>query len=392
VSAAEDHELLVIGGGPAALSAAGAYRRAGGSGEVAIVTDERRMPYQRPALSKELLRGETTEDDIALESEDWPAERAVKLIGGRAVGLDPGSRTVALSGGRTLCYRHCLLATGAEPKRLTVPGSDDPGVRTLRSLDDARELRGRLTSGAEMVVIGSGFIGCEIAASLRMLGHPVALIADEPAPNAGRLGEHAADELREWLQELGVTLVLGTGVAGIERTGECLAVTAQDERSARGQLVIMAVGVAPRTELAALAGVQLDGGGVPADARMRTEIPGLLAAGDVCLAENAAAGRRVRIEHWGDALAQGEVAGQTAAGIDATWHEAPGFWSTIGERTLKYAGWGDGFEELRWEPRAHGAFVTWYGRGGRLVGVLAHNADEAYERGRELITAGASWS
>lgn len=390
MSEADAHELLIVGGGPAALSAARAYREAGGPGSVGIVTDERRMPYERPSLSKGLLRGEIAEEEIPLESDRWPAEHDVALVGSRAVSLDFAQRTLLLSGGREIAYGSCLLATGAEPVRLPIPGADDPGVRTLRSLEDNRELRARLRRAPSILVIGSGFIGCEIAASLSMLGHRVTLVAEESAPNVGRLGEQAAAEIQRWLQALGIRLILGSGVDAIQRSEDRLSVVTGDENPA-GDLVIMAVGVKPRAELAALAGVSLQNGAIPADAQMRTEVPGVLAAGDVCLAENAAAGRRVHIEHWGDALGQGEVAGHSAAGREASWAQAPGFWSTIGDHTLKYAGWGDGFDDVRWESAPEGGFVAWYGREGTLVGVLAHQADDAYERGRDLITQGAAW-
>ena len=391
MSSVDAHELLIVGGGPAALSAARAYREAGGSGSVAIVTDERRMPYQRPALSKELLRGMITEEEIGLESDRWPAEHGTALIGGRAISIDPGQRTLLLSGGREIEYGSCLLATGAEPVRLPVPGADDPAVRTLRSLEDNRELRARLRHAPSVVVIGSGFIGCEIAASLSMLGQRVSLVAQESAPNVGRLGDQAAAEIQHWLETLGVRLILGSEVEAITRSRDRLTVIAGDENPA-GELVVMAVGVKPRTELAALAGLDLENAAIPADAQMRTQVPGLLAAGDVCLAQNVAAGRRVHIEHWGDALAQGEIAGQTAAGHQVGWAQAPGFWSSIGDHTLKYTGWGDGFDAVRWESAPEGGFVARYGRDGRLVGVLAHDADDAYDRGREQITEGAPWA
>jgi 3-phenylpropionate/trans-cinnamate dioxygenase ferredoxin reductase component len=158
-----------------------------------------------------------------------------------------------------------------------------------------------------------------------------------------------------------------------------------------GRVVVMAAGVAPRGELAAAAGLELANGAVPVDASMRTAQAGIYAAGDVAFAENASAGRRLRVEHWGDALGQGEVAGRTAAGDTAQWDAVPGFWSTIGSHTLKYAAWGDGFEQSRIEPHGGGAFTAWYGRDGRIVGVLAHEADEDYERGRSLIAGGAPW-
>jgi NADPH-dependent 2,4-dienoyl-CoA reductase/sulfur reductase-like enzyme len=125
---------------------------------------------------------------------------------------------------------------------------------------------------------------------------------------------------------------------------------------------------------------------------MRTAAPGLLAVGDACLAENATAGRPLRVEHWGDALGQGAVAGATAAGQETSWGDVPGFWSTIGSRTLKYAAWGDGFDAARLERGDSGAFTVWYGREGRIVGVLTHDVDEDYERGSKLIAEGAPWS
>lgn len=386
----EPYALLIVGGGPAGLSAARAFRAAGGTGPVAIVTDEGRMPYSRPPLSKDLLRGEMEEDELLIEEEAWLGESAVDLVGGRAVWLDHAAHRVALSGGRVLEYRTCLLATGAEPTRLPIPGADHPAVRTLRSLDDLRELKLRLAPGAPVTVIGSGFIGCEIAASLRMLDHPVVLVSDESAPNAARLGERAAAAIQGWLAELGVELILGTGVEAIERGSGGLRVRAGGH-AGDGEIVIMATGVAPRAELAAMAGADLAAGAIAVDARLRTSLDGVRAAGDVCAAVNAAAERRLRVEHWGDALGQGEIAGRAAAGEDAEWAEVPGFWSTIGRRTLKYAAWGDGFSDVRHEPGDDGAFAFWYGREGRLVGVLTHEHDDAYDRGRELIRAGAPW-
>jgi NADPH-dependent 2,4-dienoyl-CoA reductase/sulfur reductase-like enzyme len=219
----------------------------------------------------------------------------------------------------------------------------------------------------------------------------VVLISDESAPNVARLGEQAAGKIRGWLAELGVELELGTAVDRIERAGNGLRVHAGDRASVSG-VVIMATGVSSRSELAAMAGAGLDGAAIAADASLRTSLPAISAAGDVCAAVNAAAGRRLHIEHWGDALGQGEIAGRVAAGEDTQWADVPGFWSTIGQRTLKYAAWGDGYSDARFEPAENGAFTVWYGQSGLLVGVLAHENDDAYERGRELIKNGAPWS
>ncbi len=386
----DEFELLAIGGGPAGLSAVRAYREAGATGAAAIVGDEKRMPYNRPPLTKELLRGEMTEDELPLEDESWLTEQDVSLVGARAVSLDAPGRRVVLSGGRELRYTTCVLTTGSEPKRLPVPGSDDPGARVLRSLDDFRELEHRLRPPAEVIVIGSGFIGCEIAASLARRCHEVTLFSDEPAPNCSRLGTEVGEELARWLEQEHVALHLGAGVERIDRQGERLQVAAGSHQ-ASARVVVMAAGVAPRSELVAGLGVEVVDGAICVDAGMRTGLDGVLAAGDVALAENRAAGRRLHVEHWGDALGQGTIAGQTAAGLEVGWDEVPGFWSTIGTRALKYAAWGDGYDEVSFKRGQDGAFAAWYGRDGRVVGVLSHDDDDSYERGRELIAQGASW-
>jgi len=388
----DEFELLVVGGGPAGLSAARAYREARGRGSVGIVTDEHRMPYNRPPLTKDFLRGESSEDELPIEDETWLGEQDVRLVSGRVVALDHDKHAAALSGGRELHYQACLLATGAEPTRLPVPGADHPAVRVIRTLDHVRELTARLRADDHVVVIGSGFIGCEVAASLRRRGHEVTLVSDESEPNVDRLDTEPAKRIHSWLDEEGVKLHLGTEVEEIAATGNGSLEVRAGAVGVAGRIVVMAAGVAPRTELATCAGLELASGAVPVDSSMRTARDGLYAAGDVAFAENRSAGRRLRVEHWGDALGQGEVAGRSAAGQPAHWDAVPGFWSTIGDHTLKYAAWGDGFDESRIEEHGNGAFTAWYGRDGKTVGVLAHDADEDYERGREMIARGAPWS
>jgi 3-phenylpropionate/trans-cinnamate dioxygenase ferredoxin reductase subunit len=386
----ERFELLAVGAGPAALAAARSFRAAGGRGEVALIADEHRVPYRRPPLTKELLRGELDERELPIEPESWYAANRVRLICGRAVALDPQRRELTLSGGRVLRYRHCVLATGGEPKRLALAGADDPAVRVVRTLDHVRELLWRLAPGEPVIVIGAGFIGCEIAASLSLRSHPVSVFCREQQPNEERLGAEAGAQIRRWLAQLGVELHCGQQLERIERDGARLSVIAEGARGS-ARCVVMAVGIAPRGELAQAAGIPTAGGAIRAGSDMRTECDGVLAAGDVALALNAAAGRELAVEHWGEALAHGEVAGRVVAGEEASWDRVPGFWSTIGARTLKYASWGDGFDRAHLQEHADGAFTVWYGRGRALVGVLAHGRDEDYERGRELVAAGAPW-
>jgi 3-phenylpropionate/trans-cinnamate dioxygenase ferredoxin reductase component len=374
--------LVVIGGGPAALEAARSYREAGADGEVVLVSGDEYLPYNRPPLSKDFLRGESHEDALPLEDGDFYRQHDIEVrLRTRAQALDTVGRIVTLSDGRTLGYGWCVLATGASPKPLPVRGAEGSGVRYLRSRRQATELRAAAAAARSAVVIGSGFIGCEAAASLARRGLAVTLVSMEDGPQAARLGDAASQLLRVWLEEDGISLRLGAQVEAIEDGRVRLA----GRPSAEGDLILVAGGVEPEADIAAEAGLALGAGRVQVDDRMRSSAAGVLAAGDVAFAFNAAAGRHLAVEHWGEALAMGRVAGQTAAGAEASWAEVPGFWSTIGDRTLKYAAWGDGFDDASLVDHDGGAFTVWYSQEGVTVGVLTHDADDDYERGRRLI-------
>lgn len=369
--------LVIVGGGPAALAAARGYRDAGGGGDVTLLTPELVLPYQRPPLSKDFLRGEVDDSDLPIEAEAWYAEHGVTVrLGGEVETLDAASRTLTLGSGETLSYDACVLATGAEPSILPVPGATEDWVLVLRTLATARVLRDRAAQAETALVVGSGFIGCEVAASLAMRGVAVTLASDEDIPHASRLGEEAGRRIQGWLEALGVTLRLGHPV-------EALTEDAAD-------LILMAAGVTPRAGLAETAGLDTREGRIVVDEHMRTSAEHVYAAGDVALARNATAGRHLAVEHWGEALNMGEIAGRAIAGdAEARWDVAPGFWSTIGTHTLKYVAWGDGFDEARLVEHGDGAWTIWYGTEGRTVGVLTHERDDDYETGRQLIEAGA---
>jgi len=380
--------IVIVGGGPAGFSAACAYRAAGGELDVSLVSGEDHLPYERPPLTKELLRGQAGVEELPLETEAWFGEnRVAVLAGARALALDTERQTVRVEGHEELPYAACVLATGSEPARLPVPGGDDPGLHTVRTVEDSLALAG--TAGQETVVVGSGFIGCEAAASLAMRGSEVTLVSDEPNPQATRLGDEVAERLAAWLREAGVRMLTGEGVESFGRQGEGWAV-ATASAVAEARTVLIAVGVSPRLDLAEEAGLSLAGGAVAADASMRSSAPGVFVAGDIAYAENGAAGRPLRVEHWGEALRHGEVAGHVAAGREDGWRQAPGFWSQIGGRTLKYVAWGDGHDSVSFEEHGGGAFTAWYlDEAGALVGVLTHERDENYERGRELVEGAA---
>ena len=381
--------IVIVGGGPAGLSTARAYREAGGSGAVTILTTEPYPPYNRPPLTKDYLRGETSREELPMEPERWYEENGVDLrLTTRASSVDRDRRVVETEDGE-FPYDVCVLATGSEPVRLPVPGADDPDIMVMRTIENSTRLQARIREGSPVVVVGSGFIGCEAAASLSMRGAEVTLVSLEERPQIERLGDAVADRIEGWLEGYGVGLRCGSSVAGIERRNSGYEVGIEDGPTLSAETVLFGTGVRPRTELAEKAGLEVVEGGVVSDSSMRTSAPGVFAVGDISYAYNEAAGRRLHVEHWGEALNHGKVAGVVISGGEAVWDVAPGFWSTIGERTLKYIAWGDGVDDARFVDHGGEAFTCWYGREGVCVGVLTHEHDEDYERGRELVESGA---
>ena len=386
---AEEH-LVIVGGGPAGLATARAYRQNGGRARVTLLSSEPYAPYNRPPLTKEYLRGEAPLEDLPLESDGWYGENEVELRLSVAVAtLDRDDQTVELDDGEELAYDACVLATGSEPIRIPVPGADDPEVLVMRTLENSRRLQGRVGEDAKAAVVGSGFIGCEAAASLALRGADVTLISLEESPQRERLGREVGERIEGWLRGYGVDLRLGTNLQGIERSGSGYELSVDSDGTISAGTVVFGTGVAPRTGLAEGAGLEVDGG-VVTDSSMRTSAPGIFAVGDIARAYNESAGRHLSVEHWGDALEHGRIAGTVISGGEAAWGMAPGFWSTIGDKTLKYWAWGDGWDEQLFEDKGE-AFTVWYGKEGTLVGVLSHNTDDDYERGREPIERGESF-
>jgi NADPH-dependent 2,4-dienoyl-CoA reductase/sulfur reductase-like enzyme len=214
----------------------------------------------------------------------------------------------------------------------------------------------------------------------------VVLISLEQSPQGERLGDEVGERIEGWLRKYSVDLRLGARIEGLERTDAGYAVSLEDGDTVDTQTVLFGTGVAPRTGLAEAAGLEVDGG-VVTDTSMRTSAPGIFAVGNIARAYNESAGRHLSVEHWGDALEHGRVAGTVLAGSEAAWSMAPGFWSTIGDKTLKYWVWGDGWDEQIFEDKG-GAFTVWYGKEGKLVGVLSHGTDEDYREGRGRIERG----
>jgi 3-phenylpropionate/trans-cinnamate dioxygenase ferredoxin reductase component len=370
--------LIIVGSGPAGVSAAEAFRKHNSVDPVRILTDDPALPYARPPLSKEFLRGDVEVADAELHPAQWFDERAIELVargGVDAIDLMDHSVTAA---GTSYPYRWLVLACGAKPSPFSIPGSER--ALQLRSLADAQVLREAATEAESAVVIGAGFIGCEAAASLAIRGVSTTLVAPSPVPQAKRLGEEAGVRIKRLLGDAGVRYLGSVSVSSLGDDG----VRLDNGETIDCDLTLAATGVQPRSALAAAAGITTSQGRIVVDAQMRTSAESVYAAGDVAIAFNSTAGRPVSVEHWQDAVDQGEIAGAGAANEKAEWDSVPGFWTTIGEATLKYHAWGDGFERARLVEHRDG-FTVWYEDNGAAVGVLCCNADGDYDRGEDLI-------
>jgi NAD(P)H-nitrite reductase large subunit len=373
------HGLIVVGSGPAGVSAAEAFREHNTDDPVRIVTADPAPPYQRPPLSKDFLRGETEEVD--LHPQGWYAERSIELISDVHVDRIDAHAHELTAGGTRLRYSALVLACGAAPVSPPVPGGDS--ALLLRSLADAQRLREVAAGARAAVVIGAGFIGCEAAASLARTGVAVTQVAPQAVPQQQRLGAQAGERLRGLVTDAGVRYV---GEVAVEEIGED-AVRLDNGVTIDCDLVLAATGVRPCTGLGEAAGLDIRDSRIIVDADMRTSAQDIYAAGDVALAFNTTARRVVAVEHWQDAIDQGAIAGTNAAGGRAKWDAVPGFWTTIGDATVKYHAWGDGYERSRLLER-DGGFTVWYEAEGAVVGVLTCNADDDYDMGERLIARG----
>jgi 3-phenylpropionate/trans-cinnamate dioxygenase ferredoxin reductase subunit len=371
--------LIVIGSGPAGVGAAEAFRAHNSDVPVRILTADSDLPYARPPLSKDYLRGGT--EDVQLHPERWYDDRSIELISDLRVDrIDLQSRKV-VAGDSRFDYVAVVLACGATPAAVPVPGGES--ALQLRSLTDARRLRQAAGDADAAVVIGAGFIGCEAAASLARRGVAVTLVAPQAVPQEKRLGAEAGERLRELVTDAGVRYV---GEVSVEEILDH-AVRLNNGVTIDCDLILAATGARSRIELAETAGLDMHNTRILVGADMQTSAPDIYAAGDVALAHNSAARRALTVEHWQDAVDQGAIAGASAAGADAKWDTVPGFWTTIGETTVKCHAWGDGYQRSRQLERDDG-FTVWYEADGRAVGVLTCNADDDYELGGRLIEAG----
>ena len=328
---------VIVGASVAGASAATALRDGGFGGEIVVIGAEEELPYNRPGLSKAYLRGqESFEAQLVNPAREY-ARRNIEIHNGiRATRIDPAARVVELDNGERVPYDRLLVTTGGRNRALRVPGAELAGVFQLRTVKDCDRIREAARAGARAVVIGMGFIGSEVAASLRQMGVEVAAIEGHPVPLARALGPEVGEVLAAIHRDHGVQLALGDSVASIEGIGRVEQVRTGKGRVFPCDVVVAGVGIEPNQELLAQAGARVDNG-VLVDAHCRTSLPDVYAAGDVANHEHPLFGR-VRVEHWNNGLHHGQAAARAMLGDPAPYDYVHSFWSDQYEHSIQYVG------------------------------------------------------
>lgn len=377
---------VVVGGGLAAANALSALREGGYDGALALVGGEDALPYERPPLSKAVLQGAEEPDTVFVHDVDWYASRDITLrLGDRAVGIDAGTRTVELASGTALAYTELILATGASPRTLPLPGVDLDGVHTLRTIDDSRTLRAAFASSGTLVVIGAGWIGLEVAAAAKLAGLDVTVLESVDVPLRAALGHDLGAYFADLHRRHGVDLRTGVTVEAIEGHDGAVTGVRADGEVLPADLVVLGVGAVPNTELAESAGLAVDNG-VLVDDRLRSSDPHILAAGDVANAHNTALGTRMRVEHWDNAIRQGQLAGDVLLGRDRTYDWHPYFFTDQFDLGMEYVGRSapDDDTVIRGD-RSSGEFIAFWLRDGVVTAAMNVNIWDVSDDLRAVI-------
>lgn len=381
-----DDGLVIVGAGLAGAKAAEAARSSGWEGAIRLVGAEAHLPYERPPLSKGVLSGHDRPTVAAVhESGFYVTNEIDLLIGAAAEALDLQARTVTLTGGRRLTFAKLVLATGSTPRRLPVPGMDLDAVFTLRTLDDSLALREELRAGRRVCVVGASWIGTEVAAAARERGCDVVMVDPLATPLERVLGAEVGGYFAVLHADHSVDLRMGTGLEAIEGSDRVSGVRLDDGEVVDADVVVVGVGVVADIALAEEAGLET-ASGVLVDSHLRTSHPDVYAAGDIAEAEHPVLGRRVRVEHWANALNQGRTAGTNAAGGSEVYDRIPYFFSDQYDAGMEYSGWPVPYDDVvfRGDPGA-GEFVAFYLAGGLVVGGINVNVWDVNEAVQALI-------
>lgn len=389
----EPKRIVIIGAGMAGATAAGTLREEGFEGEVLLLGSDLHRPYELPALSKKVLLGDADEPEW-VHDEHFYVKREIDLRRGvTATKLELGARVVHDSHGGQHRFDRLLLAMGARPRALRVPGADLPGLHTLRTLDDSLELRAAFEAARHVVIVGAGWIGCEAAAAARSHGADVTVIEPQPLPLVAVLGDEVATVFRDLHAERGVQWRLGTGVTEFLGTDTVESVLLTDGTEIEGDCFLVAVGAAPRAEIARAAGLEMaDDGSVHVDAGLRTAASDIYAAGDVAAHFHPRYGKRVRVEHWANAKNQGAHVARNLIGDAQPYLRSPYFFTDQYDLGCEYRGLADpDLDDLVIRgDLATREFTAFWLHNGRVAAAMNVNMWDDADALKELVDAQAA--
>lgn len=388
-----DRHFVIVGGGLAGAKVAEALRDNDFDGKVTLIGAEEHLPYERPPLSKEHLLGKKGLAEFTVDAAQWYRDHHVELLLGTTVSaIDTGAKTVTLPDDSTLTYDKLALATGSTPRTLPLPGADAPNVYTLRTIDDSDTLIELFAQDRRLAIIGAGWIGLEVAAAARTKGVAVSVIESAEQPLLGALGPEMGAVFADLHRAHGVDLRLGASVEEIVTSeGVATGVRLGDGSEVAADAVLVAVGAAPNTGLAEAAGLAVDNG-VLVDASLVTSDPDIVAVGDIAAEEHPHYGRRIRVEHWANALNQPAVAAASLLGKPATYDRLPYFFTDQYDLGMEYTGYAapGAYERvvIRGDLDAREFVAFWLDAENRVLAGMNVNVWDVTDRIKELITAG----
>ncbi|MEV0760535.1 FAD-dependent oxidoreductase [Nocardia sp. NPDC050435] len=386
-----ERHFVIVGGGLAAAKLAEALRANDFDGQITLIGAEEHLPYERPPLSKEHLFGKKNLADFTAATGDWYRDHRVDVrLGTEVRAIDRAAKTVTLPDGSTLGYDKLALATGSAPRRLDLPGADGPNVRQLRTIEDSDailDLFGGASKIGRLAVVGAGWIGLEVAAAARSAGVEVTVVESARLPLLGALGPEMGEFFAQLHRDNGVDLRLDAGVSEIGASGLRLA----DGSSVDADAVLIAVGAAPNVGLAEAAGLEVDNG-VLVDASLATADPDIVAVGDIAAQDHPRLHRRIRVEHWANALNQPAVAARTMLGESAEYDRLPYFFTDQYDVGMEYTGYaapGDYARVVvRGDPGKREFVAFWLDSADRVLAGMNVNVWDVTDRIKELINSG----
>ena len=380
--------IVIIGAGLAGAKAAETLRTEGYDGEVILVGAEQEPPYERPPLSKGYLQGSAELGSVYVHDPDWYAGQRIELrLGTAATAIDPAARRVTLADGSSLPYERLLLATGATPRPLPVPGADLGGVHYLRTIADSQALRAAFAHGGEVVVVGAGWIGLETAAAARQAGCEVTVVDPAPAPLYRVLGQEVGGVFARLHERHGVRFRFGASVTELRGDSTVREAVLSTGETLRADEVVVGIGVTPNVELAKNAGLEV-ADGVVTDASLRTSDPAIWAAGDVAESANPLLGRRIRVEHWANALNGGPAAARAMLGQEVVYDRVPYFYTDQFELGMEFSGDVTGHDEIVYRGSVEDLeFVAFWLRHGTVIAGMNVNVWDVVSDIQSLIRA-----